>query len=151
VPLPPLPATNFASPFASLKGNHVAVRVPDYEAAKRWYMEKLDFRFIHYWPFGDLQLAYLAPPTDDNFFLEIIGGANSVPRQDYTDLTDSLRFAGYHHFCLMVESVDETVAELRRREVPIVVEPFDLADISRRLAFIADPWNNLVEFAEILR
>ena len=151
MPLSPLPATNFASPFASLKGNHVAVRVPDYEAAKRWYMEKLDFRFIHYWPFGDLQLAYLAPPTDDNFFLEIIGGANSVPRPDYTDLTDSLRFAGYHHFCLMVESVDETVAELRRREVPIVVEPFDLPDISRRLAFIADPWNNLVEFAEILR
>ena len=151
MPLSPLPATNFASPFASMKGNHVAVRVPDYEAAKQWYIEKLDFRFVHHWLFGDLKLAYLAAATDENFLLEIIGGSDPVPRHDFTDLTDSLRIAGYHHLCFMVESVDKTVAELRRREVQIVAEPFDLVEISRRLAFITDPWNNLIEFAEILR
>ena len=41
-----LPALNPASPLASLRGHHVAVRVPDFEVAKRWYIEKLDFRLI---------------------------------------------------------------------------------------------------------
>jgi lactoylglutathione lyase/glyoxylase I family protein len=46
-----------------------------------------------------------------------------------------LKYRGYHHFCLNVTSVDETVATLRSRGVTIVTEPFELAAISRRLAF----------------
>lgn len=148
--MPSLPPINSASPFASMKSNHVAVRVPDFEAAKRWYVEKLDFRVVHNWVFGDLQLAYLAPATDDTFFLELMAGGEPTPKPAYSDLGDSLRVAGYHHFCLMVTSVDETIAELRRRDVPIVTEPFDLEAVSRRLAFIADPWGNLIEFAQVL-
>ena len=60
MPLEQLPPTNFKSPFASLTGNHVAVRVPDLEEAKRWYIEKLDFRLVIEWTFGDLNLAYVA-------------------------------------------------------------------------------------------
>ena len=67
MPLEQLPPTNFKSPFASLTGNHVAVRVPDLEQAKRWYIEKLDFRLVLEWNFGDLNLAYVAPPTDNTF------------------------------------------------------------------------------------
>ena len=148
--MPSLPPTNSASPFASMKSNHVAVRVPDFEAAKGWYVEKLDFRLVHDWLFGDLQLCYLAPATDDTFFLEIVAGGEPAPKPEYSDLGDSLRVAGYHHFCLMVASVDETIAELRRRDVPVVTEPFELEAISRRLAFIADPWGNLIEFAQVL-
>jgi lactoylglutathione lyase/glyoxylase I family protein len=148
--MPPPPRTNFASPLASLKGNHVALRVPDFEAAKRWYVEKLDFRVLHEWPFGDLQLAYLAPATDDGFSIEILAGGAPIPRRDYADLTDSLQLAGYHHFCLTVESVDATLAELRRRGVTILGDAFDLEPISRRLAFFADPWGNLIELAERL-
>jgi lactoylglutathione lyase/glyoxylase I family protein len=31
--------------------------------------------------------------------------------------------------------------------VTIVTEPFELPAISRRLAFVADPWGNLIELA----
>jgi len=56
-----------------------------------------------------------------------------------------------HHFCLNVDDMDATVAELRHRGVTIVTEPFQLDEISRRLAFIADPFGNLIELAQVLR
>jgi glyoxylase I family protein len=50
----------------------------------------------------------------------------------------------------MVDSVNTTVEELRRRGATIVTEPFDLPVISRRLAFFSDPWGNLFELAQVL-
>lgn len=113
---------------------------------------QLDFRVIATWDYADEQLAYVAPPTDDHFYVEILGGGNKKPIdvRPYTDLGDSLKYAGYHHFCLSVASVDDTVAKLRARGVTIVTEPFVLPAISRRLAFFADPFGNLIELAEVL-
>ena len=145
-----LPVKNPTSRFSTLRGAHVAVRVPDYEASKKWYMEKLDFRLVHEWPFGDLQLAYLAPANDDNFWIELLAGSHPAPAVNYTDLNESLHPQGYHHFCLDTPSVDNTLAELRGRGVSIIGEPFDLAAIGKRLAFISDPWGNLIELAEQL-
>ena len=147
-----LPAPNSRSPFASMKGHHVAMRVPDFEVAKRWFVEKLDFRVIHEWPYADQHLAYVAPPTDDTFFVEILGDGDPkpIPKPVYSDLGDSLRLAGYHHFCLNVDDMDATIADVRRRGVTIVTEPFELPVISRRLAFIADPFGNLIEVAQVI-
>lgn len=146
-----IPARNTSSPFSTMRGAHVAVRVPDFEASKKWYMEKLDFRVVHEWPFGDLQLAYLAPPNDDNFWVELLAGGNPAPAPDYSDLNESLHPAGYHHFCIDVANVDATLAELKRRGVTLVGEPFDLPAIGKRLGFFADPWGNLIELAELLK
>jgi catechol 2,3-dioxygenase-like lactoylglutathione lyase family enzyme len=144
------PAARTSSPFTSMKGDHCAVRVPDIDAAIRWYTEKLDWRVVHRWPYGDLQLAYLAAAVDSTFKVELMAGPGAADRKPYKDLGDSLNLAGWHHLCFMVDSVDATVDELRRRAVTIVAEPFDLQAISRRLAFFADPWGNLFELAQIL-
>ena len=146
------PAKNTTSPFADMRGHHVAVRVPTLAQAKEFYVEKLDFRIIAEWPYADELLAYVAPPTDDQFYIELLGDGNTPPKEvrPYTDLGDSLNYRGYHHFCLNVKSVDETLAKLRSRDVKIVTEPFVLAAISRKLAFFADPFGNLIELAELL-
>ena len=146
------PARNSASPFADMRGHHVAVRTPSLAEAKAFYVAKLDFRVIAEWDYADEQLAYLAPPTDDLFYVEVLGGGNMPPKEvrPYADLGDSLKYRGYHHFCLNVRSVDETIAKLRARGVRIVTEPFVLPAISRRLAFFADPFGNLVELVEVL-
>ncbi len=147
-----IPAVNTRSPFASMKGHHVAVRVPSFEAAVAWYTEKLDFRVVHQWPYADQKLAYLAPANDNDFFIEILGDGvpPPIPKPVYTDLGDSLRLAGYHHFCINVADMETAVAELRRRGVQIVTEPFELPVIGRKLAFIADPFGNLIELAEVV-
>lgn len=146
------PAKNSASPFADLRGHHVAVRTPDLATVRDWYVEKLDFRVIAEWDFADEKLAYIAPPTDDHFYIEILGNGDQAPRdvRPYTDLGNSLNWAGYHHFCMSVANVDATVATLRERGVTIVTEPFILPAISRRLAFFCDPFGNLIELAQVL-
>lgn len=146
------PAHNDASPFADMRGHHVAVRAPDYETVKRWYVEKLDFRVVAEWGYADQKLAFIAPPTDDHFHIEILGGGEPAPQDTrvYTELGGSLAYAGYHHFCLEVGSVDATIATLRERGVTIVGEPFVVEAVGRRLAFFADPFGNLIEIAEVL-
>jgi glyoxylase I family protein len=147
-----LPAKDPTSFFSSMRGHHAAVRVPDYELEKRWFIEKLDFRVIHEWPYEDQKLAYVGPANDDDFYIEILGDGtpSPAPKASYRDLSESLRYAGFHHVCLQVADVDATVAELRRRGVTIVTEPFVLQVIDRRLAFFADPFGNLFELAEVL-
>ena len=107
---------------------------------------------MHEWPYADLHVAYLAPATDDAFFIELLGDGQPgpIPKPVYRDLADSLRLAGFHHFCLNVANVDQTVAELRRRGVTILAEPFELPVIGRRLALLADPWGNVIELAQVL-
>jgi glyoxylase I family protein len=146
------PPKNSSSPFADMGGHHVAVRTPSLAKAKDFYVGKLDFRVVAEWDYGDEKLAYLAPPADDRFYIEVLGGGDKLPTElrPYTDLGDSLKYGGYHHFCLKVTSVEETVAKLRARGVRIVTEPFVLPAISRKLAFFADPFGNLIELAEVL-
>jgi glyoxylase I family protein len=151
MPMPPHPPKNTFSPLASLTGHHVAVRVPDFETGKDWYTRKLDFRVLQEWPYGALQLAYLAPPADDTFHIELLAGEAPAMPEVFDDVDRSLRVGGYHHFCMRVRSVDHALAVLRSRGVTVLGEPFELADISSRLAFFADPWGNLIELSEDLR
>lgn len=139
-----------ANPIASLKGHHIAIRVPDYEAAKNWYVEKLGFRVIQEWPFGDLKLGFIAPPHDDLFYFEIIGDGEVGDAPIYHDINSSMYKAGYHHLCMTVNNVDEAIAYLDSNGVTLLGEPFDLEAIHRRLAFFTDPWGNIFELAQVI-
>ena len=79
------PAHNAFSPFANMRGHHVAVRTPEYESVKRWYVDTLDFRVVAEWEFADQRLGLLAPPADDHFCIEFLGGASDVHNSTYTD------------------------------------------------------------------
>jgi lactoylglutathione lyase/glyoxylase I family protein len=124
--------------------------VPDFEAAKAWYLEKLDFRVLQEWPYGDLKLAYLSPATDDDFHLELLGGPVPYPKEVLDDLGESLNHGGYQHFCLHVDDVGKARDELGRRGVDLIGEPFEIEDISRRPAFFRDSWGNMIELSEKL-
>jgi lactoylglutathione lyase/glyoxylase I family protein len=137
------------SAFADWRAHHVAFRAPDYRVACDWYVQTLDFRVIAEWDYGDIQLAFLAPPGDDGFYIELFGGGSPPPVEvrPWADLNDSLKYRGFHHVCFGVADVDQTVARLQSRGVRIVLDPVDIAAIHRRIAFFADPFGNLVEIA----
>jgi catechol 2,3-dioxygenase-like lactoylglutathione lyase family enzyme len=84
--MPANPPQNPASPFASFAEHHVGVRVPDYDAAVAWYTEKLDFRVLQEWPYGDMRLAYLSPAAENDFHLELLAGRSSIPGRSSTTL-----------------------------------------------------------------
>lgn len=142
--------TNVSGPFASWKVDHAAIRVPDFNAAVAWYTEKLDFRLKHSVPLAGLTFAILASTADDTFIFELLAGAGADNRPIYTDLHASYKMAGWHHICFRVENVDRAVQELKRRSVKIVAEPKDVAAMGLRVAFFADPWDNIFEIIQSL-
>lgn len=139
---------NAASPFASWKGDHVGIRVPDFDTAASWYRETLDFRVTHTMPLGEKTLAFLSPPTDNSFRIEFIAGPGCIGRPSFDQLQDTHSIGGWHHLCLRAESVDASIFELRRRGVRIVSEPKDVPALGIRFAFFSDPWGNLFELSQ---
>jgi glyoxylase I family protein len=144
------PSVSSDHPFASWVGHHAAIRVPDYEVSKRWFTERLGWRVTQEWTYGDLQLAYVAPPGDDRFHVEILGGPGAAQQKSYDAVDSSLTQNGLNHVCIQVASVDSSLAELRRRGVTILGEPFELVAINSRLAFFTDPFGNLFELKQTL-
>lgn len=145
-----MPALNPQSPLAGLKGNHVGIRVPDYKAAIKWYTEKLDFRIIREWDYADEKLAYLAPANNNDFWIEILAEGKLKPKAKFDDLGKSLEESGYHHVCVHVTNLDKIILELKKRGVTVIGNTFHLEAISRNLAFIQDPWGNMIELAEVV-
>ena len=147
----PLTSTplNAASPFASMKGDHVGLRVPDLDDALAWYGEKLDFRIMDNGDSPGLEYTWLAPANDDSFRLELLVGPGSVQRTGFDDdLAGSLSLDGFNHIGLSVGSVDDAVMELKQRDVRILLEPIDNPALQVRVAFFADPWGNVFELVE---
>jgi catechol 2,3-dioxygenase-like lactoylglutathione lyase family enzyme len=138
------------SPFASWKGDHVGIRVPDFQAAADWYTGTLDFRLLQSMALGDKTLAFLALPGDDGLRIEFIAGPGCTPRPDYEQLIDTHAVAGWHHLCLRVDDVDAALAELERRQVRIVSAARDVPGLGLRFAFFSDPWGNLIELTQPL-
>ena len=148
MPLPSNPPTAPDSPLASMRGHHTAIRYPDFEPARSFWVDTMDWRVLQTWPYGELTLAYVMPPNQDGFHLEILAGPGAAPQTIHPDVDASLGQNGFNHVCLSVDSVDDTLAVLRDRGVDVVNEPFEIDDISARLAFFRDPWGNMVELSE---
>ncbi len=139
-----------SSPFASLKINHAAIRVPDFDTAVVWYADKLDFRLRQSVSLAGLTFSFLYPAADDSFHFEILAGPGAAERSPYKDLHDSYKISGWHHPGFRVDSVDDTIDELKRRSVTIISEAHDVAAMGLRVAFFADPWGNLFEVIQPL-
>ena len=145
-----LSTANASSPFASLKVNHSAIRVPDFDAAVAWYAENLDFRLRKSASVAGLTFSFLYPAADDSFHFELLAGTGAHDRPPYKDLHDSYRMSGWHHMGFQVKDVDEVINELKRRGVTIVSEPHDAPAVGLRVTFFADPWGNLFEMIQPL-
>jgi len=140
--------THASSPLASLKINHAAIRVPDFDTAVAWYADKLDFRLKQTVAVAGLSFGFLYPSGDGSFHFELMAGPGAAERPAYKDLHDSYNMSGWHHPGFIVESVDAVIDELKRRDVTIASEPHDVPAMGLRVAFFADPWGNLFELIQ---
>jgi catechol 2,3-dioxygenase-like lactoylglutathione lyase family enzyme len=142
--------SNAFSPLASLKINHAAIRVPDFDTAVVWYADKLDFRLKQSVSVAGLSFGFLYLAGDDSFHFELMAGPGAAERPAYKDLHDSYKMPGWHHPGFSVESVDNVIDELKRRDVTITSEPHDVPGMGLRVAFFADPWGNLFEVIQTI-
>lgn len=115
--------------------HHISLHTPNFEALKSFYTESLGFPIVNAWPDANIVFIDLGSTT-----LELAG------REQATAQTKPS--GGFVHIALHVEDVDEAVAELSAKGIPIAVEPRNFQDI--RLAFIQDPDGNMVELVHSL-
>jgi catechol 2,3-dioxygenase-like lactoylglutathione lyase family enzyme len=96
--------TSRPSPLASLKINHAAIRVPDFDTAVAWYADKLDFRLKQSVSAAGLNFGFLYPAGDDSFHFELMAGPGAAERPVYRDLHDSYKRSGWRHPGFSVDS-----------------------------------------------
>ena len=135
---------NTESKFSDIKAGHTAIRTTEYDAIIKWYLEKLDFRIVREWMAGEMRLAYLALPNDDDFMVEILGSKSSEP------IANEEVKSGYDHLCFNVEDLDKTIEELKSRNINIT-RRFSVPAIGKCVAFIADPFGNKIEFCDNIK
>jgi catechol 2,3-dioxygenase-like lactoylglutathione lyase family enzyme len=142
-------ATNVLS---SLKADHVMIGVSNFEETMQWYKEKLGFREERRWTVKELpgvQLAYLEL---NGFRIEIVGGGKGRDPSIPSNFAEHIATKGYAHLCFRVDDVDAVMAELKQRGVPTFVPAEDYPQgAERRVGFIRDNNNNVIEFAGPLK
>ncbi len=132
----------------TLRGAHVGLRVAERDAAVTWYREKLDMHETRAFDLNGMTFTEMALAGDPTFRIELVSGpgADGGPKSD--DLYASFGAPGWHHLGLWVDDVDAAVETLRDRGVTVALEPVDNDDWKVRVAFVVDPWSNVIELLQ---
>jgi glyoxylase I family protein len=108
---------------------HTAIASPDPKSLAEWYVDNLGFH-INYQYSGNY---FVKAPNGT--MLEIIPGEGRVS-------TPQLKDPGIRHLAIAVDDFDAAYAELKRRGVRFVGEPFN--NQGNRLVFFRDADGNLL-------
>ena len=120
---------------------HVGIRVSDRDEALAFY-GRLGFTVEEDLPEHDALVLGTSGGVKINLITNgtrRAGGANIL-------MDEPAKHPGITHPAFVVASLDATVAELERQEIPITEGPVQLA--GRRICFVRDPDGNVVEFDE---
>ena len=141
-----------SSAFDYMSIDHVMICVPNYQETIQWYKDKLDATIEREWTVDelpDLKLAYL---DIHGFRLEVVSSTQAQTGMSIaSDFGASLRTIGIGHFCFRVDDVDAALAEMNRRGVLTFVDAADYPNVGRRIGFVKDNNNNIIEFAGSLK
>jgi catechol 2,3-dioxygenase-like lactoylglutathione lyase family enzyme len=143
--------------LANAQVHHVALRVADAQASKSWLITMLDFRVVSEFTFADTDFIWICPAESKGPVIELIGGAEQVSRPVHKnasaaeDALARLKQPGFNHICLQVNDLEQAMAELRRRNVKILLDVMAAPPGSgvKKCAFILDPWDNIFELLEV--
>jgi methylmalonyl-CoA/ethylmalonyl-CoA epimerase len=112
--------------------DHVAVLVPDLEAALEFWQDQLGLTLDHvetisgmavkiaFLPLGESEIELVQPTTDNS------GLARFLEK----------RGPGLHHICIEVDDIAAKLGDLRSKDVRLIDEEPVLMDDGRQLAFI---------------
>ncbi|NOY42713.1 MAG: VOC family protein [Planctomycetes bacterium] len=129
------------------KLDHIAIQVSNIEASITFYTEKIGLKLL-YQKIDKLHGEAFA-------FLELEGGNLELLQHLGEDAEASefvapkIRKPYCPHFALATDDLNETVAKLKRNNVPIVAGPLEIPDTVRWM-YLSDPDNNIVEYIQYL-
>jgi catechol 2,3-dioxygenase-like lactoylglutathione lyase family enzyme len=130
----------------SFSHDHVGLSVTpeDLDTTIDWYSSKLGFTVDQRFDSHGTTFVFI---VNGAVKIELLAGASNrqAPTHDVLTSMDPSRL---HHFCVAVEDLDATVAQLRAVDVRLIGGPMEVAEIGQRIAFVTDNLGNIIELAE---
>ena len=114
------------------KVDHIAVVVPDLDAALKFWVEAFGLALervesvpregvdVAFLPVGDSEIELLQPTDPES------GVARYLEK----------RGPGLHHLCFEVDDIDATLARLKAAEIPLITETAVAGDDGKKYAFV---------------
>jgi catechol 2,3-dioxygenase-like lactoylglutathione lyase family enzyme len=145
-----VPALSFAQPsvpFASSRGSFMALSVADLDASATWYVDTFALRIVKQHsrsPAGDSEATIL---EGRGLIVELIRHDAAKPlRQAAPSASRVYEIHGIFKTGLIVDDLDATLAELRRRSVDIAFATFKDEALGYRTFAVRDNAGNFIQF-----
>jgi len=129
--------------------DHVGLSVPDLEAASSWYRATLDLTAAPVFeiPGSDLRGQMLLH-RPSGFRIELLHRTSAQPGPAFGSAVEAAGVHGFGHMCLCVADVDDEFDRLVTAGAAERMAPRESPRPGFRMAFVADPWGNLIELVE---
>ena len=127
--------------ISGLRFGHVAFKVSDVERSLRWYADAFGAKKIYH--------AEAKGERPELMFLEFAKGQYiELFTGGQRKIESPSDRAGYMHFCLLVDDIDEALSHLTAMKAHIE-RPLFTGRAKQRIFFISDPDGNVIEMMEI--
>ncbi|MEV4312367.1 VOC family protein [Actinocrispum sp. NPDC049592] len=129
--------------------DHVGLSVADLDLQQAFYERALGLNEVEEsfaMPEAQVRSVVLRNPA--GLKIELIERGGSAP-QEFTDPFDGAGTQGYFHWCLAVDNVEKSFAQLIEAGATEVSQPADGARQGTRFAYVKDPEGNLLELKKV--
>lgn len=128
--------------------DHVGISVPDLEAATAWYRTALGLTAAPVFRIPDTSLRGVMLLHESGYRIELLHRPTSHPGPTPATALEAANTQGYGHICLCVDNVDEEYARLVAAGAGISMPPTAAPRPGARMAFVKDPYGNLIELLD---
>jgi len=131
--------------------DHVGISVPDLEAAVAWYREALHLTEEHAFSVQGTGLRGVMLRHPTGYRVELLHVPTAGPGLVADGPLQAAGTLGYGHLCLAVDTpgrVDAEFARLVAAGAGVRMSPRPAPRPGARMAFVADPYGNLIELID---
>lgn len=127
--------------------DHIGIIVQDLEVSIAWYAKHLGFELQSKFGFPGAKVAFIRRGSLRLELFQIEGAEPMAAERKQAET--NLKFGGINHFAIVVDDLDETVAELQANGVELAYTLNDVPDDSGdRWTFVRDNEGMLIELYE---
>jgi catechol 2,3-dioxygenase-like lactoylglutathione lyase family enzyme len=139
------PAIAATEPRLAAVGAFFALSVPDLPASAKWYSEKLGLRVAMEPPKTDKTAVVVL--EGDGIVVELIQHDDAQPLTKAAPKVEStILVHGVFKTGIIVQDLDQVIALLKQRGVPIAIGPFPAQGKQKANLIIRDNSGNLIQF-----
>jgi lactoylglutathione lyase len=124
---------------------HTSIRTSNMEQSINFYTRLLGLKLVNRReiPQNNAEIAFLQDPKAKGFTIELTFYRNQkrFSQPDYEDRV-------FDHIAFEVKNMEKTIAAMRKKNVTITDEPFQLSPSGSIIAFVEDPDRTLIELIQ---